>query len=180
MQIRKPRTYELQDKLPKLPIPSLQESCKTFIESCKPLLNEEQMKETIKLTEEFLKDDTSKQLQEQLILYAKQQESQGKSWLEDWWLKYAYLSYKAPLPTNSNWYVSVHPHPATKEFEQGEKIDPITRTSIVIGLMMEYKEMMDREEIPIEMVGKKPLCMDQLNRIFSVTRIPKEDRKSVV
>ena len=46
------------------------------------------MQEAIKITREFQNSDISKKLQEQLLQYAKQQESQGKSWLEDWWFKY--------------------------------------------------------------------------------------------
>ena len=68
------------------------------------------------------------------------------------------MTYKAPLPVNSNWYVAVHPHPATIDFEMGEKIDPITRSANVLSLMLRYKEKIDKQEINIEMAGKKPLC----------------------
>lgn len=86
----------------------------------------------------------------------------------------AYLSYRAPLPVNSNWYVAVHSHPVEREMEGKEKLDGIGRLSVLMSFVLDWKEKLEREELEVEMVGKKPLCMNQYTNIFSVTRIPRE------
>ena len=40
--------------------------------------------------------------QKRLLEYKEKQNALNKSWLEDWWLEAAYLAYRAPSPTNSN------------------------------------------------------------------------------
>lgn len=66
-------TFSSQDKLPKLPIPELEASCKRYLEALKPLQSAREHAETQHAVNEFLKSD-GPELQEKLKTYA-----QGKT-----------------------------------------------------------------------------------------------------
>ncbi|KAL9117456.1 MAG: hypothetical protein Q9187_006007, partial [Circinaria calcarea] len=62
-------TYAGQDKLPKLPIPELKDTCRKYIEALKPLQSRREQEETAAAVQEFLKGD-GPELQERLKKYA--------------------------------------------------------------------------------------------------------------
>ena len=62
-------TYAHQDKLPKLPIPELESTCKKYLDVLKPLQNHREHRDTVAAVEEFLKHD-GPVLQERLKKYA--------------------------------------------------------------------------------------------------------------
>ena len=47
------RTFQYQDSLPSLPVPSLEESLKKYLESVKPFANEEEYKNTEAIVQKF-------------------------------------------------------------------------------------------------------------------------------
>lgn len=67
-------TYACQDKLPKLPIPDLESTCKKYLEALKPLQSAREHEDTIAAVQEFLKNDGPK-LQERLKKYATRKSS---------------------------------------------------------------------------------------------------------
>jgi carnitine O-acetyltransferase len=62
-------TYAGQEKLPKLPIPDLEKTCKNYIDVLRPLQSHREHRDTIAAVEEFLKKD-GPILQERLKKYA--------------------------------------------------------------------------------------------------------------
>jgi len=62
-------TFAAQDKLPKLPIPDLESSCKKYIAALKPLQTPKEHSDTTIAIQEFLKSD-GPNLQEKLKKYA--------------------------------------------------------------------------------------------------------------
>lgn len=66
-------TFAAQDKLPKLPIPDLEATCKRYLASLYPLQNAREHAETERAVNEFLRTD-GPDLQEKLKFY-----SEGKS-----------------------------------------------------------------------------------------------------
>lgn len=62
-------TFAYQDKLPKLPIPELAESCQKYLTALKPLQSPREHAETKHAVQEFLKHDGN-ELQEKLRRYA--------------------------------------------------------------------------------------------------------------
>lgn len=74
MSAQKPKlspgiTFAAEDKLPKLPIPDLESSCKKYLAALKPLQGPREHAETEAAVEEFLKSD-GPDLQERLKRYA--------------------------------------------------------------------------------------------------------------
>ena len=62
-------TYAAQDKLPKLPIPDLQSTCKKYIEALRPLQSHREHQETTAAVREFLENE-GPDLNERLKKYA--------------------------------------------------------------------------------------------------------------
>jgi carnitine O-acetyltransferase len=63
-------TWVNQDKLPKLPIPPLEDTCRRYLRALERLQDEKEHETTKKAVEEFLKGDGPK-IQEQLKEWAK-------------------------------------------------------------------------------------------------------------
>ncbi|KAI9258898.1 acyltransferase ChoActase/COT/CPT [Phascolomyces articulosus] len=174
-----PKTYSLQHTLPRLPIPSLKESCAIYLHSLKPLLTPEQLAQTEKNVSDFLKSDLSRSLQQRLIDI---DQASPNNWLEDnFWLRKAYLEWRDPLMVNSNWYMLGRDdvnHPQDLLVNNGVRPSghftyyQLHRAAHMIYRGLEYKEKLDVEEIPVDMIKGKPQCMWQHSRIFGITRIP--------
>ncbi|KAG2200216.1 hypothetical protein INT47_009854, partial [Mucor saturninus] len=175
-----PATFSLQHTLPKLPVPSLEESCALYLKSLIPLQTKEEHEKTRSIVADFLASDLSKSLQQRLVDI---DHASPTNWLEDnFWLKKAYLEWREPLMVNSNWYIlgqvdAGHP----KQLIANNGVQPkglfsqfqVQRAAHMIRRGLEYKEIIDREELPVDMMrGNKALCMWQYSRIFSVTRVP--------
>lgn len=62
-------TFASQDKLPKLPIPELESSCKKYLAALEPLQNSREHSETKAAVEDFIKHE-GPELQERLKKYA--------------------------------------------------------------------------------------------------------------
>ncbi|GAA5806236.1 hypothetical protein HPULCUR_011767 [Helicostylum pulchrum] len=175
-----PPTFSLQNTLSRLPVPSLEESCALYLKSIIPLQTPQEHANTKSIVADFLASDISKSLQQRLIDI---DHTSPTNWLEDnYWLKKAYLEWREPLMVNSNWYIlgqvdagqpkellANNGVQATGLYSQFQ----VRRAAHMIRRGLEYKEILDREELPVDMVrGNKSLCMWQYSSIFSVTRVP--------
>ncbi|XP_044048835.1 carnitine O-palmitoyltransferase 1, muscle isoform isoform X3 [Siniperca chuatsi] len=97
---RRPLLYSFQASLPRLPVPSVDDTIHRYLESVLPLLDSEQYNQMEILANDF-KDSKAAQLQRYLIL---------KSWwatnyVSDWWEEYIYLRSRSPIMVNSNFYI---------------------------------------------------------------------------
>ncbi|XP_078008042.1 peroxisomal carnitine O-octanoyltransferase isoform X2 [Phascolarctos cinereus] len=70
------RTFQYQDSLPSLPVPSLDESLKKYLDAVKPFANEEEYKQTEEIVEKF-KNGIGEKLQQKLLERAKGKRNWG-------------------------------------------------------------------------------------------------------
>uniref|UniRef100_A0A7N5KBF0 Carnitine O-palmitoyltransferase 1, muscle isoform n=1 Tax=Ailuropoda melanoleuca TaxID=9646 RepID=A0A7N5KBF0_AILME len=158
---RRPMLYSFQTSLPKLPVPSVPATVQRYLESVRPLLDDEEYYRMETLAKEF-QDKTAPRLQKYLVL---------KSWwatnyVSDWWEEYVYLRSRAPLVVNSNYYVM--------DFVLINNTNiQAARLGNVVHAMIMYRRKLDREEIkPVMALGIVPMCSYQMERMFNTTRIP--------
>lgn len=78
--------------LPHLPVPKLDDTLEKYLNTVKPFLNNDELKCTLKLLDNF-KTGIGKELQQLLERKA----SNSENWLADWWLNVAYLQYRDPV-----------------------------------------------------------------------------------
>jgi carnitine O-acetyltransferase len=78
-------TFSLQHTLPRLPIPSLEETCALYLKSIVPLQSKEEHEKTKRIVSDFLQSPLSSSLQQRLIDLDR---ASPNNWLEDnFWLR---------------------------------------------------------------------------------------------
>uniref|UniRef100_A0A8C8K1N8 Choline/carnitine acyltransferase domain-containing protein n=1 Tax=Oncorhynchus tshawytscha TaxID=74940 RepID=A0A8C8K1N8_ONCTS len=165
------RSSHHQDNLPKLPVPPLRQTFERYLLMLEPLLSEEEMDHTRKLVKEFLiPEGVGDRLQRSLERRA----SNKENWLTEWWMQSAYLDSRMPVAVYSSPGV-VLPR-MTFQDRQGQ----MRFAAKLISGVLDFKQMIDNETLPIEYLGGKPLCMDQYYQILSSCRIPGPKRDTVV
>ncbi|KAJ0029236.1 hypothetical protein NQD34_004233 [Periophthalmus magnuspinnatus] len=158
---RRPLLYSFQASLPRLPVPSVEDTIRRYLESVRPLLDDNQYNQMEILANEF-KDTQATQLQRFLIL---------KSWwsnnyVSDWWEEYIYLRSRSPIMVNSNFYVMdlLYVTPTHRQ---------AARAGNVVHAMLQYRRKLERgEHAPLRALGTVPMCSTQMERMFNTTRLP--------
>lgn len=161
---KNPTLYSYEKSLPYLPVPDLDATTKRYLESVRPILNEERFKKMEKLAEEF-KNGLGKRLQRYLV---------WKSWwstnyISDWWQQFVYLRSREPLMINSNYYGVGTLYVPTRIQS--------ARAANVIYSMFLYRKQINKEKLqPQFSMGIIPLCSEQFRRTFNTTRIPLKEQ----
>uniref|UniRef100_A0A4W5LH94 Carnitine O-palmitoyltransferase 1, muscle isoform n=1 Tax=Hucho hucho TaxID=62062 RepID=A0A4W5LH94_9TELE len=158
---RRPLLYSFQASLPRLPVPSVDNTITRYLESVRPLLDDEQYNQMEVVANDFKRDEAPK-LQKYLIL---------KSWwatnyVSDWWEEYIYLRGRSPIMVNSNFYTMdlLYVIPTHRQ---------AARAGNVVHAMLQYRRKLERgEHAPLRALGVVPMCSYQMERMFNTTRIP--------
>uniref|UniRef100_A0A8D3CZD5 Carnitine O-palmitoyltransferase 1, muscle isoform n=1 Tax=Scophthalmus maximus TaxID=52904 RepID=A0A8D3CZD5_SCOMX len=158
---RRPLLYSFQASLPRLPVPSLDDTIQRYLDSVRPLLDSDQYDQMEILANDF-KDSKAAQLQRYLML---------KSWwatnyVSDWWEEYIYLRGRSPIMVNSNFYIMdlLYVTPTHRQ---------AARAGNVVHAMLKYRRKLERgEHAPVMALGTVPMCSSQMERMFNTTRIP--------
>ncbi|KAL8878907.1 MAG: hypothetical protein Q9198_003377, partial [Flavoplaca austrocitrina] len=85
-----------EDSLPRLPVPTLEETSRRYLKSVYPLLNQAEFENTRKAVEDFVRPNgIGQELQKRL--QARREDPKHKNWIYEWWNDAAYLSYRDPV-----------------------------------------------------------------------------------
>ncbi|TPX34106.1 hypothetical protein SeMB42_g07377 [Synchytrium endobioticum] len=173
------KTFANQSKLPRLPIPTLEETAKRYLRTLRPLLADAEYARSCHLVADFIKPGgIGRQLQGQ------RDAQESNSWLERWWFELAYHSWREPSLVNSNWFIVAEDHPNTPQelLTEGHPTRKngqyttwqIRRAAEAITCMLDYKDLIDNELLPPEGNARSgPMCMNQYRLMFGVCRVPK-------
>ncbi|MBB4906023.1 carnitine O-acetyltransferase [Actinophytocola algeriensis] len=163
-------TFGNEAHLPRVPVPSLAESCERFLEWSAPLLTDPQREETEAAVAAFLAEDSpAHALQAALERYDEQ--PGVHSWLDDFWA-YRYLGRRDRIALNANFFFLFH----DSEDEHEEQVE---RAAGLVAGTVDYKLRLDDEEIPPVTLRGQPLSMAQQRFLFSTTRIPGAEQDTV-
>ena len=154
------RTFGNEHVLPRVPLPTLEESCARFVEWCSPLLTEDELARTEAAVAAFLRPDSpARTLQSALEKY---DAAEGvHSWLDTFW-PYRYLGRRDRIALNANFFFLF------RDSELGQA----RRAAELIAGAVNYKLMVDDERIPAVVQRGVPQSMEQHKFLFSATRIP--------
>jgi len=147
-----PPTFSNQSKLPRLPIPPLEATAEKYLKTLKPLLTDQEFHHSEKAVKEFIKPGgLGHELQKRLIEHDKHE---PYSWLERWWLRLAYHSWREPELINVNWWLlgmnkPYHPKELLKVGGDATKKGTFTKYQIqraagLINNYLNYKEALDK------------------------------------
>jgi carnitine O-acetyltransferase len=154
------RTFGNEDQLPRVPLPSLDDTCDRFIAWCAPLLTAEELAATQKSVRAFAAPDgPGRTLHAALATY----DATGgvHSWLDTFW-PYRYLGRRDRIALNANFFFLFG------DTGQGQ----VDRAATLSAAAADYKLRLDTESVPPVLRRGQPLTMEQNKYLFSATRIP--------
>lgn len=150
-----------QTSLPKLPLPSIEDTVRRYKLSMEAILTDTEKAELAEVSERFLKQEGPKF---QRIL--KFRRFLSTNWISDWWLDFVYLRGRDSIMINSNYYgLSLRTAIPTN--------NQAARAANAVYHLVREKLEVDHEVFPPMVIqGVVPICMDQYTRAFSLTREP--------
>ncbi|WP_211288644.1 choline/carnitine O-acyltransferase [Actinophytocola xinjiangensis] len=154
------RTFGNEEHLPRVPVPTLADSCRHFLEWSAPLLTAEQRAETEAAVESFLAPEGGAH-EWQAALERYDARPDVPSWLEDFW-DHRYLGRRDPIAINANYFFL---------FGESDE-DQVTRAARLVSASVDYKLRLDEETIPPAVQRGRPLSMAQQRFLFATARIP--------
>jgi carnitine O-acetyltransferase len=166
-------TFGNEDRLPRVPLPTLADSCALFLEWCSPLLTADELAATEATVTEFLAPDSPAHvLHADLERYDK---SAGvRSWLDDFW-RTRYLGRRDRIALNANFFFLFQDSPVTDQ----AAMDQVDRSAGLIASALAYKVLLDTEQVPPVLVRGQAQSMEQHKYLFSATRIPGAEQDTV-
>lgn len=159
-----------QESLPPLPVPPLQQTMDKYLKAIKPLVDEEDFEYTEDLVKNFSKPKGDGEVLQNLLLEKMKTE---KNWLANWWDNAAYFDCRSPV------VITTSPGLAFPKVPFTGKVDHLKYAARVISSVWKYKNLIDSESVPVDMMGKAPLCMVQYLKLLGTCRIPQPARDEV-
>lgn len=171
----KKNLFKYQDSLPRLPVPTLEETLPKYLETIKPLLTPEEYVKTEAIVKAFPKKEGPK-LQDLLLQRAK---AAKHSWLEDWWNNLAYLEYRDPICIWVNYCYVLQDE---NYLINGQKpANPQTnRAARMVSSALTFKHLVETEELEPDMLKTTPTCSCQYPFLFNACRIPRDVRDEMI
>ncbi|TNN87959.1 Carnitine O-palmitoyltransferase 1, liver isoform [Liparis tanakae] len=158
---RKPMLYSFQNSLPRLPVPTIKDTCRRYLESVRPLMEDERYERMEGLTKDF-----EKKLGPRLQWYLKLKSWWASNYVSDWWEEYIYLRGRGPIMVNSNYYAMdfLYVFPTSIQ---------AARAGNSIHAIMLYRRKLDRAQVkPLMLQNTIPMCSAQYECMFNTSRVP--------
>lgn len=151
-----------QESLPKLPVPTLEETAAKYLKSVRPVASKQEFEATEKAVREFVAPGgTGQELQKRLE--ARAADPKVKNWIYEWWNDAAYLTYREPVVPYVSYFYSHKDDPRRKT--------PAKRAAAIATATLTFKAEVDAGTLEPDYMKKLPICMDSLQYMFNCTRI---------
>lgn len=168
------RTFAAEDQLPRVPLPTLEDSCARFLEWCTPLLTAEELATTETAVADLLRPDGPGR-----TLHAALREYDATpgvgSWLDLFWPS-RYLGRRDRIALNANFFFLFRDDTTLAASTEADQVE---RAAGIVAAAVGYKLALDREEIPPVTQRGQRLSMWQNKYLFSETRIPGVEQDTV-
>ncbi|XP_059909780.1 peroxisomal carnitine O-octanoyltransferase-like isoform X4 [Gadus macrocephalus] len=158
------RTFQYQDSLPPLPVPSLEGSLSKYLDAVRPFATEQEYETTVKNVRSF-QEGVGQVLQQKLLHRA----STRRNWLEEWWLNTAYLEVRTPSQLNVNFG---GPAPYLEHCWPPAEGTQLQRSSVGLWHMLQYWDLIRTERMTPHKAGRSGLDMDQYRMLFCTCKVP--------
>ncbi|AWP21383.1 putative phostensin [Scophthalmus maximus] len=145
------------------PVPPLAHTLQGYLRALEPLLPADELSHTRRMVHEFGRPGgLGAQLQDGLERRARH----SRNWISDWWVKWAYLESRQPLPVHSNPAISL------PRRDYNDWRSQLVFASKLIAAVLDFRAKINAGQLPVEYMRGKPLCMDLYPLLFSSCRIP--------
>jgi carnitine O-acetyltransferase len=160
------RTFGNEGRLPRVPLPTLEDSCRRFLEWCAPLLDAGSLADTEAAVTSFLGPDSPAHVLQAAL--EKYDASPGvHSWLDRFWAS-RYLGRRDRIALNANFFFLFEDADVDAGTGQGQ----VERAAGLVAAAVGYKLQIDEEQIPPVLQRGQATSMVQHKFVFSATRIP--------
>ncbi|MFI7666966.1 choline/carnitine O-acyltransferase [Nocardia sp. NPDC049526] len=168
------RTFAADDHLPRVPLPTLEDSGERLLQWCAPLLTADEFATTEAAVADLLRPDgPGRKLHAALAEY---DATPGVgSWLDLFWPS-RYLGRRDRIALNANFFFLFRDDTALAASTGASQVE---RAAGIITAAVDYKLALDIEAIPPVTQRGQQLSMWQNKYLFSETRIPGETQDSV-
>ncbi|KAF2101838.1 carnitine O-acetyltransferase [Rhizodiscina lignyota] len=154
-----------EDSLPRLPVPTLEETAKRYLKSLHPLLSKSEFQHSTSIVQEFLQSGgQGETLQTRLL--ARREDPNVKNWIIDWWNDAAYLGYRDPVIPYVSYFYSHR--------DDRKRRDPAKRAAAISTAVLAFKKQVDEGTLEPEYMRKLPIAMNSYEYMFNCCRIPKK------
>lgn len=160
-------TYGSQSDLPRLPIPSLEETLERYPSIVRALQNQEEAEETKHLCESFC-EEGGRELQEALLDYEREgiESCRFGSFLEEFWNE-SYLAFDDSVVLNLNPFFVLEGGPDPKIAK-----DQLRRAASLTFAALKFAYQLKCETLRPDVFKGSKLCMDQFRVLFGSSRQP--------
>ncbi|MDL5158063.1 choline/carnitine O-acyltransferase [Actinomycetospora termitidis] len=163
-----PSTFDLEDGLPRVPVPALADTADRFVAWSSPLLDDDQRAATRAAVDQLLRPDgPGPVLQAALEDYAAAPSTH--SWLDEFW-ESRYLGRRDRIALNANFFFLFRPSSDPAESDQAGRA-----AALILGAL-DHQHQVDTGALPPARRRGEPMTMEQHKFLFSATRIPGEEQ----
>ncbi|CAJ1969831.1 unnamed protein product [Cylindrotheca closterium] len=166
--------YAEQKTLPKLPIPSIDETVERFLPTALPLEKSEEAKAELKTAcRRFPKE--AQTLQQRLLDY-RDIEMKDSSWLQLWWNQMGYLKVRDSLVYNVSYFLQLQDDPSIEASASSQ----VLRAASLLFTTAKFREEVCSGLLPPDRVGRQQtlLCSSTFKYLFNACRVPLEQQDS--
>lgn len=151
-----------QESLPRLPVPTLEETAARYLKSLHPILSPSEFEQSKSAVADFLKPGgVGSKLQEKLV--ARREDPKHKNWIYEWWNEAAYLAYRDPVVPYVSYFYSHR--------DDRKRKDPVKRAAAISTAVLSFKKQVDEGTLEPEYMKKLPICMDSYKWMFNASRV---------
>ena len=155
--------FRFEDSLPRLPVPTLEETAKRYLKSVHPLLNKAEYETTEKAVTAFTKPGSiGEELQKRL--QARREDPKHRNWIYEWWNDAAYLSYRDPVVPYVSYFYSHR--------DDRRRRNPAKRAAALSTAVLEFRKQVDSGTLEPEYMKRLPISMESYQWMFNACRIP--------
>jgi carnitine O-acetyltransferase len=152
-----------EDSLPRLPVPSLDETAKRYLKSLHPLLTRSELDYSKRAVADFIRPGgQGEELQKRLI--GRRDNPDVKNWIIEWWNDSSYLGWRDPVVPYSSYFYSHR--------DDRRRRDPAKRAAAITTAVLEFKRQVDEKTLEPEYMRKLPMAMSSYEFMFNACRVP--------
>ncbi|KAI9762060.1 MAG: hypothetical protein M4579_000696 [Chaenotheca gracillima] len=152
-----------EDSLPRLPVPTLQETAERYIKSVHPLLNKSEFENTRKHVADFIKAGGQGEVLQKRLL-ARREQPDVRNWIIDWWNEAAYLAPRDPVVPYVSYFYSHR--------DDRRRRNPAKRAAAISTAVLEFKKQVDAGTLEPEYMKRLPIAMSSYEYMFNACRRP--------
>ncbi|OQN97876.1 hypothetical protein B0A48_16187 [Cryoendolithus antarcticus] len=152
-----------EDSLPRLPVPTLEETAKRYLKSVHALTSDTEYQRTKKAVDEFISPNgVGATLQKRL--QARREDPKHNNWIYEWWNDTAYLTYRDPVVPYVSYFYSHR--------DDRKRRDPVKRAAAISTAVLDFAKQVNEGTLEPELMRKMPMAMEQCQWLFNCCRLP--------